>query len=144
MPDNSQALSDNQKLAADIREAMVILAKVIRKFGDAPWPLMERFQRELKALEDREALLESLLDEAPDSGSKRSDLLDFGSAHHLRDARFSASLSADILANHHRHIEAACSCGPSMYNAIHSPIQPPACASQRRVGSYICDAFCSA
>ena len=69
MPNNSQALTDNQKLAADIREAMVILAKVIRKFGDAPWPLMERFQRELKALEDREALLVDLLNEVPESGS---------------------------------------------------------------------------
>ena len=71
MPDNSQTLTDNQKLAADIREAMVILAKVIRKFGDAPWPLMERFQRELKALEDREALLENLLNEAPEKASKK-------------------------------------------------------------------------
>ena len=73
MPNNSQALSDNQKLASDIREAMVILAKVIRKFGDEPWPLMERFQRELKALEDREALLDTLLDEQPDNVSKRSN-----------------------------------------------------------------------
>jgi len=72
MPNNSQALSDNQKLAADIREAMVILAKVIRKFGDEPWPLMERFQRELKALEDREALLDTLLTEDADSAPKRS------------------------------------------------------------------------
>ena len=71
MPDSSQTLSDNQKLATDIREAMVILAKVIRKFGDAPWPLMERFQRELKALEDREALLENLLNEAPEKASKK-------------------------------------------------------------------------
>ena len=78
MPNNSQALTDNQKLAADIREAMVILAKVIRKFGDAPWPLMERFQRELKALEDREALLENLLGEAPEGASKGPDLPDFG------------------------------------------------------------------
>jgi len=45
----------------------MILAKVIRKFGDAPWPLMERFQRELKAIEDREALLVDLLGEAPPS-----------------------------------------------------------------------------
>jgi len=45
MPDNSQNLTDNQKLAAEIREAMVILARVIRKFGDAPWPLMERLQQ---------------------------------------------------------------------------------------------------
>ena len=73
MPDNSKALTDNQKLAADIREAMVILAKVIRKFGDAPWPLMERFQRELKALEDREELLDNLLNEAPESISKESN-----------------------------------------------------------------------
>ena len=72
MPDNSEALTDNQKLAADIREAMVILAKVIRKFGDAPWPLMERFQRELQALEDREELLDNLLSEAPESAPKGS------------------------------------------------------------------------
>ena len=78
MPNSSQALSENQKLAADIREAMVILAKVIRKFGDAPWPLMERFQRELQALEDREALLVDLLGEAPESASKGPDLPDFG------------------------------------------------------------------
>ena len=69
MPHTPQALSENQKLAADIREAMVILAKVIRKFGDAPWPLMERLQRELQAVEDREALLVDLLNEAPESGS---------------------------------------------------------------------------
>jgi len=73
MTDTSTDLTENQKLAADIREAMVILAKVIRKFGDAPWPLMERFQRELKALEDREALLESLLDDTPERASKRLD-----------------------------------------------------------------------
>jgi len=73
MPDTSKTLTDNQKLAADIREAMVILAKVIRKFGDAPWPLMERFQRELKALEDREALLDNLLDDNFDNASKRSN-----------------------------------------------------------------------
>ena len=73
MPDNSEALTDNQKLAADIREAMVILAKVIRKFGDAPWPLMERFQRELQALEDREELLDNLLSEAPESAPKGSN-----------------------------------------------------------------------
>jgi hypothetical protein len=73
MPNDSQALSDNQKLAADIREAMVILAKVIRKFGDAPWPLMERLQRELKAVEDREALLDNLLQDAAVSTSKPSN-----------------------------------------------------------------------
>jgi len=73
MPNNSQALTDNQKLAADIREAMVILAKVIRKFGDAPWPLMERLQRELKAVEDREALLDNLLQGDPPPAPKTSN-----------------------------------------------------------------------
>ena len=73
MPDTPQALSDNQKLAADIREAMVILARVIRKFGDAPWPLMERLQRELQAVEDREALLDNLLNEEPENASKGLD-----------------------------------------------------------------------
>ena len=73
MPHNSGALTDNQKLATDIREAMVILAKVIRKFGDAPWPLMERFQRELQALEDREELLDNLLSQGPESASKGSN-----------------------------------------------------------------------
>ena len=72
MPDNSKALTDNQKLASDIREAMVILAKVIRKFGDAPWPLMERLQRELKAVEDREALLDNLLQGDPQPAPKTS------------------------------------------------------------------------
>jgi len=73
MPDTSKNHSDNQKIAAEIREAMVILAKVIRKFGDAPWPLMERLQRELKAVEDREALLDNLLQDAPVSTSKPSN-----------------------------------------------------------------------
>ena len=88
MPDTPQALSDNQKLAADIREAMVILARVIRKFGDAPWPLMERLQRELKAVEDREALLDNLLGEAPESASKDANFPNFGQTLHSRDARF--------------------------------------------------------
>ena len=73
MPDNFKNLTDNQKLAAEIREAMVILARVIRKFGDAPWPLMERLQRELKAVEDREALLDNLLQDAPVGTSKPSN-----------------------------------------------------------------------
>jgi len=47
--------------ADDIRRAMFTLATVIRKHGDAPWPIMERLQRELQAIEDREALLETLL-----------------------------------------------------------------------------------
>ena len=58
--------------ADDIRQAMTTLAHVIRKFGDTPWPIMERLQRELKAIEDREKLLDDLLKNgasSPDSAS---------------------------------------------------------------------------
>jgi len=70
MTDAAHTLSDNQKLAADIREAMVILAKIIRKYGDEPWPLMERLQRELMAVADRETLLDNLLQEGSVGASK--------------------------------------------------------------------------
>ncbi len=56
----------------DIRQAMATLAVVIRKFGDASWPIMERLQRELRAIEDREKLLDDLLKDGasrPDSAS---------------------------------------------------------------------------
>lgn len=56
----------------DIRRAMVILATVIRKHGDAPWPIMERLQRELKAIEHREALLETLLADGVNPASEAS------------------------------------------------------------------------
>lgn len=50
--------------ADDIRHAMRTLAVVIQKFGDDPWPIMERLQRELAAMEEREALLSSLLQDS--------------------------------------------------------------------------------
>lgn len=88
MTDAPHTLSNNQKLAADIREAMVILAKIIRKYGDAPWPLMERLQREFKAVEDREALLDNLLQKGAVVSSKLSNLTSFRQALCSPDARF--------------------------------------------------------
>ena len=58
--------------ADDIRQAMTTLAGIIHKFGDTPWPIMERLQRELKAIEDREKLLDDLLKDSasgPNSAS---------------------------------------------------------------------------
>ena len=58
--------------ADDIQQAMTTLAGIIRKFGNAPWPIMERLQRELKAIEDREKLLDDLLKDSasgPNSAS---------------------------------------------------------------------------
>lgn len=72
MRDKTQSHSNTQRLTDDIFEKMVIPAKVIRKFGNAPWPLMEHFQRKLKAVGDREVLLETLLNETPESASRPS------------------------------------------------------------------------
>lgn len=58
----------------DIRCAMTTLAVIIRKHGDAYWPLMERLQAELRAMEDREALLDDLLRD----GASSAPLASFG------------------------------------------------------------------
>jgi len=48
--------------SADIRQGMTVVARIIRLHGDSYWPLMERLQRELNALENREKLLSDLLE----------------------------------------------------------------------------------
>lgn len=58
--------------ADGIRQAMTTLAGIIRKFGDAPWPIMERLQRELKAIEDREKLLDDLLKDGTSGANSAS------------------------------------------------------------------------
>ena len=48
--------------SADIRQGMTVIARIIRLHGDSYWPIMERLQRELSALEGREKLLSDLLE----------------------------------------------------------------------------------
>lgn len=60
----SQKLENEPKskiTADDIRRGMKTIAKVIKHHGDDYWPIMERLQRELAALEGREKLLNDLL-----------------------------------------------------------------------------------
>ncbi|GLQ19472.1 hypothetical protein GCM10007854_04270 [Algimonas porphyrae] len=72
MPNQTENSNRPAYTADDIRKAMVTLARVIRLHGDAPWPLMERLQRELDALESREALLADLLGEEPKDANPAS------------------------------------------------------------------------
>ena len=72
MPNPTENANPPAYTADDIRKAMVTLARVIRLHGDAPWPLMERLQRELDALESREALLADLLGEEPKDANPAS------------------------------------------------------------------------
>ena len=48
--------------SADIRQGMTVVARIIWLHGDSYWPIMERLQRELRALEGREKLLSDLLE----------------------------------------------------------------------------------
>ena len=51
--------------AADVRRGMTIAAQLIERYGPQYWPVLERLKRELDAMDDREALLASLLSETP-------------------------------------------------------------------------------
>ena len=49
--------------AADVRRGMTIAAQLIERYGPHYWPVLDRLKRELDAMDDREALLASLLSE---------------------------------------------------------------------------------
>ena len=51
--------------AADVRRGMTIAAQLIERYGAQYWPVLDRLKRELDAIDDREALLASLLSETP-------------------------------------------------------------------------------
>jgi len=61
MSKKSQSIRNSKITAADIRDGMKTVAEIIQLHGDAYWPIMERLQRELSALEGREKLLSDLL-----------------------------------------------------------------------------------
>jgi len=48
----------------DIGQGMTIAAKLVQRYGPKYWPVLERLKQEYDALDDREALLASLLSEA--------------------------------------------------------------------------------
>lgn len=51
--------------AVSIRRGMTIAAQLIERYGPQYWPVLDRLKRELDAMDDREALLASLLSETP-------------------------------------------------------------------------------
>ena len=46
---------------ADIKRGMTIAAQLVQRYGPKYWPVLERLKQEHDALDDREALLASLL-----------------------------------------------------------------------------------
>jgi len=49
---------------ADIKRGMTIAAQLVKRYGPKYWPVLERLKEEYDALDDREALLASLLSDA--------------------------------------------------------------------------------
>jgi len=49
---------------ADIKRGMTIAAQLVQRYGPKYWPVLERLKQEYDALDDREALLVSLLSDA--------------------------------------------------------------------------------
>ena len=47
----------------ELERGMVNAAHLVRRYGAIYWPIVERLQREIDAIEKREALLAKLLDE---------------------------------------------------------------------------------
>ena len=49
---------------ADIKRGMTIAAQLVQRYGPKYWPVLERLKQEYDAMDDREALLASLLSDA--------------------------------------------------------------------------------
>lgn len=46
---------------AEIRRGMTIAAQLVQRYGPKYWPVLDRLKQEYDALDDREALITSLL-----------------------------------------------------------------------------------
>ena len=49
---------------AEINRGMTIAAQLVQRYGPKYWPVLERLKQEYDVLDDREALLASLLSDA--------------------------------------------------------------------------------
>ena len=63
--DNAKHITSNALILApsraDIKRGMTIAAQLVQRYGPKYWPVLERLKQEYDALDDREALLASLL-----------------------------------------------------------------------------------
>lgn len=48
----------------EVKRGMTIAAQLVQRYGAKYWPVLERLKQEYDALDDREALLASLLSDA--------------------------------------------------------------------------------
>jgi len=64
----------NEISLQELEQGMVNAARLVRRYGTIYWPIVERLQSEIDAIERRDALLAKLLD----SESSRSSRADFG------------------------------------------------------------------
>ena len=66
--DKAQNIPSNASLVApsraEIKRGMTIAAQLVQRYGPKYWPVLERLKQEYDALDDREALLASLLSDA--------------------------------------------------------------------------------
>ena len=66
--DNAQNISKKAPIEApsrvDINHGMTIAAQLVQRYGPKYWPVLDRLKQEYVALDDREALLASLLTDA--------------------------------------------------------------------------------
>jgi len=60
----SQSAPTEAPSRADIGRGMTIAAQLVKRYGPKYWPVLERLKQEYDALDDREALLASLLSDA--------------------------------------------------------------------------------
>ena len=64
VPDISSNAPIEAPSRADVKRGMTIAAQLVRRYGPKYWPVLERLKQEYDALDDREALLASLLTDA--------------------------------------------------------------------------------
>lgn len=62
----------NEVSLAELEQGMVNAARLVRRYGAIYWPIVERLQREIDAIEKRNALLAKLLDGEPSRASRAS------------------------------------------------------------------------
>ena len=62
----------NEISLQELEQGMVNAARLVRRYGAIYWPIVERLQREIEAIEKREALLAKLLDGDAKSANQAS------------------------------------------------------------------------